>query len=268
MGGTTGANSLATSRDGLIPPILHQTWKSRDLPPDLARLHAGWRRRHPQWDIRFYDDDEARALVARARPKALALYDALPLPVMRADLFRCIAVHTEGGVYADIDMECLRPLDRFLDADRLTLCIEASLTPRHAQELGYKSLRQLANCIFAAPAGDAVLGQFITRILADGPALLRAGRAQVEDLTGPRRLTRFLEGLDRPRVRVLRQITWMAPREYPALLLPAIHARHLCRGSWKAPERVSLAARWRRRNRLPNPFPMGLEQPLPAGARA
>lgn len=261
IGPSGGYASRTASR--AIPPILHQTWMTKRLPAPLARLAATWRHHHPGWELRLYDDEEARALVSRARPDALALYDALPLPVQRADLFRCIALLAEGGVYADIDMECLRPFDRFLDSAALTLSAEASLDRRRARELGYRYPLQLANCIMAAPPGDRFLAAFVDDMLADGARLKAARHAEVEDTTGPRRLTRLFYARQPPAVRVLRQIVWMAPLEYPPRLIPAIHARHRCLGSWKLPERIGWRERWLRRNRLPAPFPVRLEQTFP-----
>lgn len=245
-----------------IPALLHQTWATSQLPGSLDRLVATWRQHHPHWTIKFYDDEEARMTVARVLPEALALYDDLALSVLRADLFRYIVLFAEGGVYADVDMECLRPLDRFLKAGRLTLSIEASLDPRRAFELGYRRPFQLANCILAAPPGDRFLGAFIEALLADAPRLRAARRRDVEDVTGPRRLTRFFyaaPAAERAALRILPQVFWMAPLEYPAWLFPTIHARHLCLGSWKLEEPMSLRERWYRRNRWPAPWPQGNE---------
>src|SRR6185312_127282 len=85
--------------------------------------------------------------------------------------------------------------------------------------------------------------------------------ADVEDIAGPRALTRLLYELpatQRGAVRVLPQIHWMAPWEYPRIgpLARLIHARHATSGTWrsaaeaKRPWRERLTAR----NRLPNPF--------------
>ena len=47
-------------------------------------------------------------------PWFLPTYDAFPLPIMRADAARAFILHAHGGVYADLDAEPLRPIDRLL----------------------------------------------------------------------------------------------------------------------------------------------------------
>src|SRR5687767_12967661 len=32
-----------------IPKILHQTWKTKDLPPNFLRWRLSWLRNHPHW---------------------------------------------------------------------------------------------------------------------------------------------------------------------------------------------------------------------------
>lgn len=46
----------APSTPKLIPRILHQTYKSADVPQSARRLMLSWRTMNPGWDIRFYDD--------------------------------------------------------------------------------------------------------------------------------------------------------------------------------------------------------------------
>ncbi len=49
----------------------------------------------------------------------------MPLAVMRADIWRYAVVYVNGGVYADIDAECITPLDSWLDGDaEVVLAVE------------------------------------------------------------------------------------------------------------------------------------------------
>jgi hypothetical protein len=47
-------------------------------------------------------------------PEYLFLYDRLPKNIMRADMSRLAYMYIYGGVYADLDLEPLRPLDSML----------------------------------------------------------------------------------------------------------------------------------------------------------
>jgi mannosyltransferase OCH1-like enzyme len=52
--------------------------------------------------------------VRREFPEYLEAYRRLAKGVERADFFRYMVVLRHGGVYADLDTECVRPLDALL----------------------------------------------------------------------------------------------------------------------------------------------------------
>ena len=48
------------------------------------------------------------------RPDIIDLYRSINAPIVKADLLRYMVMYAEGGVYADIDVEALKPVDRFI----------------------------------------------------------------------------------------------------------------------------------------------------------
>ena len=70
-----------------------------------------WRRQHPDWEYWLWTDRSARQLIQDRLPALLPVYDAYPHNIQRADALRYVVLHEFGGVYADLDMESLRPLD-------------------------------------------------------------------------------------------------------------------------------------------------------------
>jgi len=99
-----------------IPKILHFCWKSEDLPRVMRRYFEKWQRLHPGWDVRLWTDDTMRAFVVRAYPPLLPVYDGYPKMIQRADAFRYLVLNRLGGVYADLDVEPLAPIDPLLEA--------------------------------------------------------------------------------------------------------------------------------------------------------
>lgn len=243
---------------GMIPFRLSMTWKTADLPPRAAALRADWLRLNPGLELRLYDDAGARQVVADMAPDQMALYDALPHGVMRADLFRLAVLLRDGGVYADIDMQVLRPLPPALFQSPCTVMEEAHLDPIRQRELRYAAPVQIANCIMAGAAGHPFFRAGLMRAF----DLLRAHpqpipKAAVEDLTGPRMITRLIYERAWPDVMIAPQIQFMAPLDYPAIWPIGRHmvTRHETAGSWKeAGARASLRRRWIERNRLINPL--------------
>jgi inositol phosphorylceramide mannosyltransferase catalytic subunit len=249
-----------------IPAILHQTWRTLDLPPPLADWRAGWLARHPDWEHRLYDDAAIRRTIADRAPRWLPTYDALPRMIQRVDFFRYLIVYLDGGMYADIDMVSYLPCDPLLDGASCVLGIEIHLH-RHLQvELGYAQPWQLANFIFAAVPGHSFLGALLEEIARSATKPVRDDEL-VQETTGPRMLTRLACTMPPERrgaMRILPQINWNAPWAYPRVgsLAARIYARHACFGSWRTQNLLGQRF-WRGlRYRLPNPFAVaGPEMP-------
>jgi len=89
----------------MIPRLLHFTWKTSELPREMADYYAKWQALHPGWDIRLWTDDSMRAFVAESYPALLATYDSYPKMIQRADAFRYLVLGKLGGIYADLDVE-------------------------------------------------------------------------------------------------------------------------------------------------------------------
>ncbi|HEX9887471.1 MAG TPA: glycosyltransferase [Longimicrobiales bacterium] len=93
-----------------IPHILHQTWKDHDVPERFRESVESWRRHHPDWEYRFWTDDDLEALVAADYPGVLDLFRAYREPIQRVDAARYMILHRFGGVYSDLDIVCVRPI--------------------------------------------------------------------------------------------------------------------------------------------------------------
>ena len=48
------------------------------------------------------------------RPDIVNIYRSLNATIIKADLFRYLMMYIEGGVYADIDVEALKPVAQFM----------------------------------------------------------------------------------------------------------------------------------------------------------
>ncbi len=247
------------SASNVIPKIIHQTWKTSDLPPLFARCRRSWLRRHPSWTYRFYTDQDCSRFVRTRCPAFYRLYQSLARPVQQADLFRYLVVYLEGGIYADMDMHCFKPLDPLIKKTDVLFTKEALITRCYQRQLGYAQPFQVANCIFAARPGHPFLKIILDHVktAGAGPVLTDA---DVESQTGPRMLTRLFFSAPQTvtdKIRLLPPICLMSPDIYPDVfpLNINMYARHLNAGTWKKKERnVSLRQRLIRRNRLPWPW--------------
>lgn len=99
----------------MIPPILHQTWKTRAIPEEWREARRSWLDAHPRWTHRFWTDDDLDRLVRCRAPELYEFWLSYPDQIQRVDAARYVILREHGGVYADLDMVCLRPFDSLLE---------------------------------------------------------------------------------------------------------------------------------------------------------
>ncbi|KAH9938218.1 nucleotide-diphospho-sugar transferase [Fomitopsis serialis] len=97
-----------------IPRILHQTWKTETLPEKWADVSQGCRDLMPDYDYMLWTDASSREFISENYPWFLETFDGYKYPIQRADAIRYFILHHYGGVYLDLDIGCLRPLDPLL----------------------------------------------------------------------------------------------------------------------------------------------------------
>ncbi|WP_114966517.1 glycosyltransferase [Alkalilacustris brevis] len=241
----------------MIPKLIHQTWRDHDIPGPSAWPES-WKRLNPAWEYRFWTDEDLLELVRQHYPQLEALYQSYPKPVQRADMGRYLILHHCGGVYADIDTECLAPFDPIAQDSRVILAEEPAEHRNHSQPLGLERL--FFNGLMASPRGH----RFWDHVLEVMERCRHAAGTWVLESTGPLMLTGVVESYPRPEELSLNSCHLFAPvtndgceslalpkGDYAGLRL----ASHHWQGSWlSAPRRkpgtVLKAALRRARYRL------------------
>jgi mannosyltransferase OCH1-like enzyme len=100
-----------TAGDGTFPKVIFQTWKSKvSMPGNYARWSESFKRMNPDFEYVLWDDFDNRRFIERYYPWFLPVYDAYPREIYRADAVRYFFLYQFGGLYADMDTECLRPV--------------------------------------------------------------------------------------------------------------------------------------------------------------
>jgi hypothetical protein len=178
-----------------IPAILHQTWKTKNVPEEWQRLARSWQTLNPSWHYHLWTDEANRAFVAEHYAQLLATYDGYPYAIQRADAVRYCLLHHYGGVYADLDIECLRPIDGLMQERRFIAVLEPDV---QAIDLGFD--RVVSNAILAAAPAHPFLAFVIDTLSRDCRRAVT--HRDVLETTGPlmlsRALQRYLGDLDDP----------------------------------------------------------------------
>jgi len=101
----------------VIPKIIHQTWKSKELPENFSYWSKSFAEINPGYDHRVYDDNDNLEIVEKYFPRLVEFYTSLPKEIYRCDFVRAVYMYIFGGIYADMDFHCLRPLDEICKHD-------------------------------------------------------------------------------------------------------------------------------------------------------
>ena len=154
------AHRAASQAEVKIPRIIHRIWLGGEpLRDDLQHYGETWRNHHPGWEIRLWTDDDL---------PEFGLTDALEHgrhQAERADVLRYELLKRFGGVYVDIDIECLRSLEPLIERSRYL---------RH-----YKCQERVSNGILGAVPGHPLFER------ASREAALRIGVGTIPSATGP-----------------------------------------------------------------------------------
>ena len=112
----------------MIPKIIWQTYKDsfNELPQYVKDATQTWKNLNPEYKYLYMNDEEIRNFILHEfNEEWLNIFNSYPLGVMRGDLWRYMIVYIYGGVYADIDTICNKPIDTWINKNKdLIVCID------------------------------------------------------------------------------------------------------------------------------------------------
>jgi mannosyltransferase OCH1-like enzyme len=92
-----------------IPKIIHQIWLGSPFPDKYKKYQESWIRHHPDWEYKLWTDKEVKKLKLYNQEA----YENAPNYGEKSDILRYELLFRFGGLYVDIDFECLQPFDIF-----------------------------------------------------------------------------------------------------------------------------------------------------------
>lgn len=100
----------------------YQTWKTKTLPDKFLANQKKWLNvlDPDKYNYILLDDADLRKLVSDNFPQYLKAYDAFTSNIERVDFARCVMMYL-GGVYADLDTYPVKPIDVWVDANKIVL---------------------------------------------------------------------------------------------------------------------------------------------------
>ncbi|RBP50649.1 FkbM family methyltransferase [Arenicella xantha] len=129
----------------MIPKIIHQTWKTEQIPEQWKSFAESWKLHHPDWDYILWTNADGLRFVESFYPKFLPTYLAYPHDIQRADAIRYLVIHHYGGLYVDLDFECLQSFEPLLNTKQLIAGFEPQ---KHANQQSRPEM--LCNALLAS----------------------------------------------------------------------------------------------------------------------
>lgn len=97
-----------------IPKFIHQTWKDDNIPAHFRLLADTWKSHHPEWTYILWTDDMCHRFIAEHYPEMIDRIDSFKYNIQRVDAVRYFILLHHGGVYVDLDFECLHNIEPLL----------------------------------------------------------------------------------------------------------------------------------------------------------
>jgi hypothetical protein len=178
-------NGVIQPAPSIIPKKIFQTHKSIEFikgNPKIRNAIDSWRKHSKEFEYYLYTDEVCdKFMQENFEGEIYDAYKKLPLPVMKADLWRYCIIYKYGGIYADADTICLTNPNNFLKNAQIVCAAET--------EWNF-----LCQWTFAAPPGSPVLKSVIDLSVERIHKTTRfIEKELVHFLTGPRVFTEGIE---------------------------------------------------------------------------
>ncbi len=100
----------------MIPKIIHQIWiqGQNKLPKKYHNWQNSFKKFNPKFKYILWDDNKIKLLLKKHFPHLLEVYNQYNYLVQKADFGRYLVLYIYGGIYADMDCECMQSLNNLL----------------------------------------------------------------------------------------------------------------------------------------------------------
>lgn len=212
----------------LIPKLLHQTWKSKEIPSKWKGFRDKLVRLHPGWTYKLWTDEDNDAFVKKEMPEFYGVFAGFQLEIMRADVIRYLLMYKLGGIYLDLDYEFLKPFD----FEEATLVL-----PQNRSKSEGDTIDSIGNAVFASVPGHEFWKDAIEDLKNNPPDV--KDRTEVVHATGPHFLSRIFERKRYDDILVTPRMVFHPPspnnaKEYKAIVNNGVsYGIHHGWGVWK-----------------------------------
>lgn len=125
-----------------IPKIIHQT-----APKDTSKwkevwfeCQKSWKEKYPDYQYILWTDEDLDAFMKKNYNSYYSMYINYDKNIKRIDMARYFILYHYGGIYADMDYECINRFEHLLPSDKVSIC-----------ESPYKEWEEVQNSLMVSP---------------------------------------------------------------------------------------------------------------------
>ena len=103
----------------MIPNVIHQIWfqGKRHIPQHLLYFHQSWKDMNPEYKMIVWDRPMIERLVRKLSIETdnkwlYDLYHSYQKIIQRINIAKYVILYYHGGIYIDMDVQCLQPLSK------------------------------------------------------------------------------------------------------------------------------------------------------------
>jgi Mannosyltransferase OCH1 and related enzymes len=163
-----------------LPDKVWHSAKFDNLSENQREWTGSWTRKNPSIRQELLTDRSAEAFVRahyfKTRPDIVEVYEALPIPILRADLFRYLVVLAEGGIWGDLDTSCEKEVAEWVPLEYRNANIDMIVGLEFDFEwrgAGTKIASQFCNWVFVGRKSSRNLQVIVDTVLNNWRVLLK-----------------------------------------------------------------------------------------------
>ena len=181
----TAVAVFADGRKSPIPKIIHQTApEDREKWPEIwGRYQITWQTKHPDFQYILWTDEDLDRFMKTEYPDFYPMYMKYDVHIKRVDVARYFILYHYGGIYADMDTECVRRFYDHLPPGKVSVA-ESSWPGERYQ-----------NALMASPRGHPLWLGVFRDLRANAPTCVSngGGNSAVVECTGPGCIQRAID---------------------------------------------------------------------------
>lgn len=211
----------------MIAKIIHQTARNKCISWEERHLIKRAKKLMPDYEFRFYDDNDNQRLVEKYFPQYIEKYNSINKGVAKADIARLIYMYVFGGWYCDTDYKWIKRPDYILKNTNCKIVLPISREDDNIFRLG--------NAVFGSEQRHPFWKDFIDYIF-QSSELTSLKENRIEKVTGPEGLTEFYlknKGLYKDVLLPNKKYFHPKLKSASAIIEKDTIGVHLCWASWR-----------------------------------